>query len=76
MGIVLFLYIQLSVIYSDISWVSMLCAFILGFVFFFCDPNEYKYENIRLWAIILLIGGVALGVVILFFKTNPPLVVI
>lgn len=50
-----------------------MAAFGLGFVFYFCDPDE-KYENVRLLAIIaliLIIGGAALW---LFFKTNPSLV--
>jgi uncharacterized membrane protein len=40
MTVMMLLYLQLGIIYRNISWLSMLTAFALGFVFFFCDPND------------------------------------
>ena len=74
MAFMFLLYLQLGIIYRNISWLSMLCAFILGFIFYFCDPNEERYEVIRVSSIALIILIMGLAVVLLFFTTNPPLV--
>lgn len=42
LGIMLFmllLYIQLSYFYRNISFISIMAAFGLGFIFYFCDPD-------------------------------------
>ncbi len=67
------LYLQLSYYYRNISFFSMMAAFGLGFIFYFCDPDE-KYERYRIWAIILLILLIGGAGGCLFFNVNPPLV--
>lgn len=67
------LYLQLSYYYRNISFFSMMVAFGLGFIFYFCDPDE-KYDKYRIWAIILLILLIGGAGGCLFFNVNPPLV--
>ena len=73
-GLMLILYFQLGIIYRNISWLSMLAALLMGFVFYFCDPNDERYERCRICAIIFLTSVVGVAILIFFFKSNPPLV--
>jgi hypothetical protein len=52
----------------------MAAAFFLGLIFYFCDPNDEKYEYLRLWAIAILIGGIGIAALVVFFRSNPPLI--
>lgn len=43
MTLMMVLYIQLGIEYRNISLESMLAAFLLGFVFYYCDPDDERY---------------------------------
>lgn len=73
MLLMLLLYLQLSYYYRNISFISMMVAFGLGFIFYFCDPDE-KYEKVKICAIIFLILVIGGAAVCLFFSADPPLI--
>lgn len=73
MLLMLLLYLQLSYYYRNISFISMMVAFGLGLIFYFCDPDE-KYEKVKICAIIFLILVIGGAAVCLFFSADPPLI--
>ena len=40
MTLMMLLYLQLGIVYRNMSWVSMSAAFLLGLFFYFCDPAD------------------------------------
>jgi len=73
-SLMLILYFQLGMLYRNISWLSMLAALLMGFIFYFCDPNDERYERTRLCSVIFLTSAVGVAVLFFFFRSNPPLV--
>lgn len=73
MLVMFLLYLQLGFLYRNICKISMASSFVLGFIFYFCDPDE-KYEKIAKLAIIVLIAIVGGASMWLFFKTQPKLI--
>lgn len=67
-------YIQLGVNYGNISLISMAAGAIIGFFFFFCDPNSEKYSHYRIPSIIFLVSMFSVAILYFFFKANPNLV--
>ncbi len=67
-------YVQLGVIYANISLLSMAAAAIIGFAFYFCDPNSDKYTHYRIPAIIFIVSVMSIAILYTFFKANPKLV--
>jgi hypothetical protein len=67
-------YVQLGANYGNISLLSMAAAAIIGFAFFFCDPNSDKYANYRIPAIIFIVSMISIAILIFFFRANPNLV--
>ena len=76
MTLMFLLYFQLGILYRNISWLSMISAFVLGFNFYLCDPDDEKLYSYRVWAIAFLIACVGCAVLLLFLGTNPPLIAI
>jgi len=50
----------------------MAAAFFIGFLFYFCDPEE-KYANYRMPSIVLLVAAIGISAFYLFFRVNPQL---
>lgn len=61
-------YVQLGSTYGNISLLSMAAAFIIGFTFFFCDPNSEKHIKYRIPAIIFLVSAIGITAFYFFFK--------
>lgn len=68
---VLLPYAQLGVIYKNISGCSMVAALIIGFIFYFCDPNCEKYNKYKMPAIVFLVLILAISAFCVFFKIQP-----
>jgi hypothetical protein len=51
----------------------MAAAFFIGFLFYFCDPEE-KYAKFKIPSIVLLVTTIGISSFYLFFKVNPQLI--
>ena len=67
-------YLSLAFTYKNISSISMLAAFIIGFSFYYCDPKSEKHAKYRIPSIIFLVSIIAVSAFIFFFKSQPALV--
>lgn len=65
-------YIHIGSIYRNISLLSMVAAFFIGFLFYFCDPED-KYAKFRIPSIVLLVALIGISAFYLFFRVNPQL---
>jgi len=65
-------YLHIGTIYRNISLLSMAAAFFIGFLFYFCDPEE-KFAKYRIPSIVLLVAAIGVPTFYFFFKVNPQL---
>lgn len=71
LSVLIGLYIQIAILYTNISLVTEGIAALLGFIFYFCDPAE-KMVKCKVLAIGILSIFIGIVVFLFFFWSNPP----